>query len=167
MNNKGKVVRTPVWESVDRRNVGGFSGNYKGKPGLYYTGVYKFINGEKVLTGIRQLTPDEVTAAYPDQAMVIQDEPKALVEMTNLPDAPGPSREEEENKIYIKMEVDPRFTSSEENEKKELRQRVDTYKKEHKIKKTGTVVVKLVVEKTEDQQYHDRIFCRPAAYGSG
>jgi Gram-negative bacterial TonB protein C-terminal len=147
MNNKGKVVRTPVWESVDRRNVGGFSGNYKGKPGLYYTGVYKFINGEKVLTGIRQLTPDEVTAAYPDQAMVIQDEPKALVEMTNLPDAPGPSREEEENKIYIKMEVDPRFTSSEENEKKELRQQVDTYKKEHKIKKTGTVVVKLVVEK--------------------
>lgn len=147
MNNKGKVVRSPVWETIERGTVGGFSGNYKGKPRQYYAGEYKVINGEKVLAGIRQLTPDEVTAAYPDQSMVIQDQPKSLVEMANLPDAPGPSREEEENKIYVKMEVDPRFTNSEENEKTELRQRIDTYKKEHKIKKKGIVVVKLVVEK--------------------
>ncbi len=148
MNNKGKVVRTPVWETIERGTVGGFSGNYKGKPRQYYAGVYQSINGEEVLTGIRQLTPDEVTAAYPDQTKVITDEPKAVFEMTNLPEAQSPIRhEEDEDKVFVKMEVDPRFTNSEENEKTELRQRIDTYKKEHKIKKTGTVVVKLVVER--------------------
>lgn len=148
MNNKGKIVCSPVWESVSPGLAGGFTGKYPGKPDTYYDGVYKEINGEKVLTGIRQLKPDEVTAAYPDLDMVIREEPKEVIEITNLPEALSPVRhEEDEDKVFIKMEVDPIFTSPGENEKTVLRQRAEAYKKEHNIKATGTVVLKLVVEK--------------------
>ena len=147
MNFKGKRIQEPVWETVSTNSFSTFNARFPDKTTRYYICEHKQVNGQELLTGLRQLSADEITVAYPDQAMLVQDESKQVVEMTNLPDAPAPSREEEENKIYLKMEVDPRFSSSEENEKPELRQRIDSYKKEHKIKKTGTVVVKLVVER--------------------
>ncbi|HOZ67725.1 MAG TPA: energy transducer TonB [Chitinophagaceae bacterium] len=145
MNNKGKIVRSPVWESVSPGLAGGFTGKYPGKPDTYYNGVYKEINGEKVLTGIRQLNTEEVTAAYPDQAVWVREEPKEVIEMMNIP---APVRHEEnEDHIFVKMEVDPAFTKTGEVEKTVLRQLVDAYKKEFQIKTTGTVQLKLVVEK--------------------
>ncbi len=145
MNNKGKIVRSPVWESVSPGLAGGFIGKYPGKPNTYYEGVYKEINGEKVLTGIRQLNTEEVTAAYPDQDRWVREEPKEVIEMMNIP---APVRHEEnEDNIFVKMEVDPTFTKPGEVEKTVLHQLVDAYKKEHQIKPVGTVVLKLVVEK--------------------
>jgi len=78
----------------------------------------------------------------------VREEPKEVIEMRNLPEAEFPTRkEEDQDKVFVKMEVDPTFTSMGENEKTNLKQKIDTFKKEHKLKVTGTVVLKLVVER--------------------
>lgn len=146
MNNKGKIIRTPVWQWVSPdKSDGGFVGKYPGQPDVYYSGVYLDSKGEKVLTGIRKLTPDQIDIAYPDQAKWVNEEPKEVIEMRNLPGATGPV--EDEDKVLEKMDVDPTFAKPGENENSLLKQLIAVYKKEHPQKSNGMVQVKLVVEK--------------------
>jgi hypothetical protein len=78
----------------------------------------------------------------------MSDEPKEVIEVRNVPEAEFPLRkEEDQDKVFVKMEVDPSFVKFGENEKTVLRQLTDKYKKEQKISKTGTVELKLVVER--------------------
>lgn len=147
MNNNGKIVRTPVWQSVIPGSSGGFIGKYPGKTEIYYGGVYKLNKGEKVLTAIRELNAVEITTAYPDQANWVRDEPKEMAIIATLPDAPGPPASEEQNKIYIKMEIDPTFPRGSQTEEVYFRNAIDQYKKEKGIKKKGRVTLRLVIEK--------------------
>lgn len=144
MNRKGQVIQKPAWKKVTEQYFSSTDLIYPDGRQEKVDWVFDDVKGEYLLTGLKKFIPvteQDSNADYQAESS------KGMPMVTNLPDAPGPSREEEENKIYVKMEVDPRFTNSEENEKTELRQRIDTYKKEHKIKKKGIVVVKLVVEK--------------------
>ena len=148
MNYQGKVIQKPVWESISTSSLGSFRASYPGKPAVYYYWEHKLVNGKNILTGIRQLSKEEEAADYPDQTDWVREEPKEVIEMRNLPEAEFPVRkEEDQDKVFVKMEVDPSFVKFGENEKTILRQLTDKYKKEKKITQTGTVVLKLVVER--------------------
>ena len=148
MNYQGKIIQKPVWESISTSSLSSFRANYPGKPAVYYYWEQKLVNGKNILTGIRQLSKEEEAADYPDQNNWVREEPKEVIEMRNLPEAQSPVRhEEDQDKVFVKMEIDPAFVKSGENEKTVLRQLTDKYKKEQKIRQTGTVVLKLVVER--------------------
>lgn len=148
MNYQGKIIQKPVWESISTSSLSSFRANYPGKPAVYYYWVQRQVNGKNILTGIRQLSKEEEAEDYPDQTGWMSDEPKEVIEVRNVPEAEFPLRkEEDQDKVFVKMEVDPSFVKFGENEKTVLRQLTDKYKNEQKIRKTGTVELKLVVER--------------------
>ncbi|MBI3137860.1 MAG: energy transducer TonB [Sphingobacteriales bacterium] len=145
MNRKGQVIQKPVWKKVTEQYFSTTDLLFPNGRVEKADWIFSDVNGEYLLTGLKIIT----SVAGQDRNADFQAEvPKELPTLTNLPDAPGPVRHElDQDKLFVKMEIDPTFSSLGESEKTILRQRIDAYKKEQNIKKTGKVEVKLVVEK--------------------
>lgn len=147
MNNKGQIIQKPIWEYVSASLPSIFTARYPDQSTRSYYLNEETVNGQHLLTGIRQLSPEEVKSGYVKEMEQIVAVRKEEFMVTNLPDAPGPPAAEEQNKIYQKMEIDPSFPRGSLSEAAYLKNAIDQYKNENKIKKTGKVTIKLVIEK--------------------
>ena len=140
MNRKGHIIQKPAWKKVTEQYFSTTDVLFPDGRLEKMDWVFNDVNGEYLLTGLKKAIPvteQDTNAGYQTEMPMV----------TSLPDAPGPPAAEEQNKIYQKMEIDPSFPRGSLTEAAYLKNAIDQYKKEKKIKKTGKVTLRLVIEK--------------------
>lgn len=137
INKRGEVIQSPIWNNFENTYLETFQASAPNKAAIAYTYKYKETNGVKTLVSLLS-TP--VTPA-------ITPLDSSLPPIDNKPPPPKMTGEDEENKVYSKMEINPSFNKNGVNEQEYLLNAIKAYRKKNNFKIKGSVIVTLVIEK--------------------